>query len=59
MVLSSDKISSMNEPLVLLRLTLAGDRGDQEVTLELTKVELDRLLATCGSIQQVLDRLKA
>ena len=59
MVLSSDKISSMHEPIVLLRLALANQGADKEVTIELTKTELDRLLGTFGSIQSTLDRLKA
>ncbi len=53
MVLSSDKISSMHEPVLLLRLNVGSGGVDKEVTFEMTKTELDRTLGTCASIQQV------
>lgn len=43
----------MHEPVLLLRLNSEGEGKQSEATVELTKADLDRLLAACASVQQV------
>jgi len=62
-VLSSDSMNSLRIPVMLLHLTLKKDHsnnsnnGITELTLELTKNELDHLLNNCRHIQQVVQKL--
>eukprot|EP00455_Lapot_gusevi_P044873 TRINITY_DN5674_c0_g1_i2.p1 TRINITY_DN5674_c0_g1~~TRINITY_DN5674_c0_g1_i2.p1 ORF type:complete len:193 (+),score=31.87 TRINITY_DN5674_c0_g1_i2:65-643(+) len=60
MVLSSDKISSINDPVLLLHFyqQVLGKSGCDVSALELGKADLDALLAQFNKIQQVLDTVR-
>jgi len=58
-VLCSDRLSHLGEPLVLLTLSLQQlDGSISEVHIELNKTEMDRLLDSCGKINNVLQTLR-
>lgn len=52
--MSSDKLSNMREPVLVLTMTIASPEGrNEQIVTELRKSELDRLLEQFGSIQEV------
>jgi hypothetical protein len=54
-VLASSTRAAMTEPLVVLSLSCAGDAGDKvQRTVELTRSDLDKLLANLGNIDKAL-----
>jgi hypothetical protein len=57
-VLSSDKLSSLRRPVVIVKLSLAADDDtEKEVLLEFTEEELDALLDKLGGAQKVSGNL--
>ena len=61
LVLASDKLSHIRTPVLLLKLFLARPGGEaepkREIVVELTKDELDALLADFKSVNAVLQKL--
>lgn len=56
-VLASSTRASMTEPLVVLSLVCSGDAGDKaERVVELTRSDLDRMLANLSQIDGALAR---
>ncbi|XP_071489641.1 COMM domain-containing protein 8-like [Diadema antillarum] len=58
LALSSDKISSVQEPLVNLDLSVLEDGTNKLVSLELNKEELQRLLASLETANRAVLQLK-
>jgi len=60
MVLSSDSVSSLRTPILLLRLTLAdvNNSGVRNLTVELSKAQLDDLLSRCQQISEATHKLQ-
>ncbi len=65
LVVSSDKLSSMRQPLTVLKLFVAAPGGGadgmerREVSLELTQQDLERLLAACSDASAAVGQLRA
>ena len=51
--MSSDKLSSVQEPLVNLDLGLSRDKDSQNVSLELSKDDLEKLIASLEQANKV------
>jgi hypothetical protein len=57
LVLSSDKLSGLRRPLLMLKLDVVGADGDkQEKLVELSEAELDVLLAKLKKAQSLVVR---
>ena len=57
--LGSDKLSGQREPLLVLRLRVAGRDGtSREVVVELPKGDVDNVLGTFEDIQQAVRKIK-
>jgi len=57
MTLSSDKLSTLREPLLLLSLSLHENGQTRDVHLELSKSELDVFLKSCEEIHREVVKL--
>jgi len=58
-ILSSDKLSGIHEPILILNLTITQeDRTKKDILVEFTKSELDNLLAVMAEINKVVQKLK-
>lgn len=57
LVLSSDKLSGLRKPLLLLKLdTVAADGSKSEKLVELNEEELDALLTSLKKVQGLVHR---
>ena len=60
LVMSSDKLASLNEPLVNVDLDLQDGAGDsQQVAIELDQEDLKKLLTSLESCSKVVQLLRA
>jgi len=58
-MMSSDKMSEIREPALTLDVAIQSlDGSRDDVLLELTRDELDRLLAEMDSVASALDKIK-
>jgi hypothetical protein len=58
LVMSSDRMASMREPVLLLSLSLGGCGGEKrDMTVELSRSQLDTLLATCDDAAHAYKQL--
>jgi len=59
LVMASDSISSLRNPLLVLNLTLKNvDGSTRNVAVELSKADVDALIANCDHINAVVQKLK-
>lgn len=51
--MSSDKLASVNEPLLNLDLGLIGENGSEHISVELKKADLQRLITSMEAANKV------
>lgn len=57
--LASDKVATVNEPILRLNLTIKDENEKmKDVVLELPKAELDKLIGTLQQVNQVVQKLR-
>lgn len=57
--LASDKVATVNEPILRLNLTIKDENEKmKDVVLELPKSELDKLIGTLQQVNQVVQKLR-
>lgn len=59
--IASDKLSSIQQPTLLLQLTLGhndGDKKDEIVTLEIPQKDLSSFFASLGAANEVVQSLR-
>lgn len=58
LVMSSDKLASVNEPLLNLDLGLIGENGSEHISVELKKADLQRLITSMEAANKALLQVK-
>jgi len=58
LVSSSDKISTVQEPVLLVNLSLENNGKKEEVLVELSKEDLDSLLESFSNVNEAIQQLK-
>jgi hypothetical protein len=56
--MASDKIATTRKAVLLLNLTINSDSGKKDVVLELTRSEVEQLIATLNTINDEVKVLK-
>jgi len=56
--MASDKIATTRKAVLLLNLTINSDSGKRDLVLELSRSELEQLLATLNTINDEVKVLK-
>jgi len=58
LISSSDKISTVQEPVLLLNLTVENSGKKEDVLVELSKEDLDSLLSSFSNVNEAIQQLK-
>lgn len=56
--MASDKIATTRKAILLLNLTINSDSGKKDVVVELTRSEVEQLIATLNTINDEVKVLK-